>query len=172
MKTLDIGCGRRKMENAIGIDANPRSQADVVFDLNIFPWPLPENEFDVIYCHHILEHLDDIVRTMEEIHRVGKPGAIVEVRTPHFSSLYSWQDPTHRYHFALDSFDYFTEETRHTKFYTDKRFLILEKRIEFGRSLISLIPKLIARLSVHHYEKHFAFVFPANDLYFRLQVIK
>lgn len=109
---------------------------------------------------------------MEEIHRVGKKGAIVEIRTPHFSSLYSWQDPTHRYHFALDSFDYFTEETRHTRFYTDKRFLILEKRIEFGKSLISLIPKLIAWISVHKYEKHFAFIFPANDLYFRLQVVK
>ena len=172
MKILDVGCGRRKREDAIGIDVNPNSQAHVIHDLNSFPWPLPDDEFELIDCYHILEHLNDVVRTMEEIHRVGKKGAIVEVRTPHFSSLYSWQDPTHRYHFALDSFDYFTEETKHTRFYTDKHFLILEKRIEFGKSLISLVPKFIARISVHKYEKHFAFVFPANDLYFRLQVVK
>ena len=172
MKILDVGCGQRKRENAIGIDVNPRSQADLIHDLNVFPWPSPDDEFDLIYCHHILEHLDDVVGTIEEIHRIARNGAVVEIRTPHFSSLYSWQDPTHRHHFALESFDYFTEQTNHTRFYTDRRFRIVEKRIEFGKSLISFLPRLIAWFSVHKYEKHFAFIFPANDLFFRLQVVK
>lgn len=170
--TLDVGCGIRKLSGAVGIDGNPRTQADIVHDLNRTPWPLGENQFDHVYCRHVLEHLEDIVRTMEEIHRVAQPGALVEILTPHFSSLYSWRDPTHRHHLSLESFDYFTEGPALMTFYTQKRFVIERKEIRFGSALISWIPRLIARLSPHKYENHFAFIFPAKELYFRLRVIK
>jgi len=172
VKVLDVGCGQRKKAGALGIDSSPRSSADIIHDLDHFPWPLPDDEFDVIYCYHVLEHLDDIVRVMEELHRVGKKGAMVEIRTPHFSSLYSWQDPTHQHHFALDSFDYFTEGTRHTNFYTDKRFRVLQKQVEFGRSWISIVPRLLSMISPRLWEKHFAFMFPANDLLVQLEIMK
>ena len=40
MKVLDIGCGNRKREGAFGIDVDPQSAADLVHDLNIFPYPI------------------------------------------------------------------------------------------------------------------------------------
>lgn len=172
MEILDIGCGRNKKEGAIGIDFCSNTNADIIHNLNIFPWPLSDNIFEKVIMNNVIEHLDDIVKVMEEIHRVSKNGAEVIITTPHFSSLYSWQDPTHKHHLALDSFDFFTKDTRHSNFYTDKTFEILEKRIDFGKSLLSIIPKFIFCLSKHKYEKHFAFLFPANQLYFRLRVIK
>ncbi len=172
MKILDVGCGRNKTRGSIGIDYCDNSDADVKHDLNIFPYPFHDNEFDVVTINNVIEHLDDIVKVMEEVHRIGKNGAEVVIETPHYSSLYSWQDPTHKHHLSLDSFDYFTEHSKHSNFYTDIRFEIVEKTIYFGNSVLSVIPRLIYWVSRHKYEKHFAFLFPANSLYFKLRVVK
>ena len=171
-RVLDVGCGRRKRPGAVGIDGNSDTAADIVHDLDRFPWPLPDASFDLILCHHVIEHLGNIVRVMEELHRIGRHGAMVEIITPHFSSLYSWQDPTHRHHLALDSFDYFTADTRHTNFYTPKRFRVIEKRLQFGASILSALPRLLYAVSPGWYERHAAFMFPARDLLFRLEIVE
>ena len=144
----------------------------MICDLNRPPYPLRDDSFDLLVLNNVIEHLPDVVAVMAELHRIAKPDGEVRIKTPHFSSLYSWQDPTHRHHLAYDSFDYFTEDTTHSNFYSDHRFEIVEKQILFGKSLISVIPRLLWRLSKHKYEKHFAFMFPANDLVFRLRVVK
>ncbi|MDP3296463.1 MAG: methyltransferase domain-containing protein [Thermodesulfovibrionia bacterium] len=172
MKILDVGCGKNKTDGAIGIDFSSNTGVDIVHDLNTFPYPFSNDVFDKVIVKNVIEHLNDIVKVMEEIHRISKNGAEVIITTPHFSSLYSWEDPTHKYHLALDSFDYFTENTKHTNFYSNKRFEVLEKKIDFGKSLLSIISRFIFLLSKHKYEKHFAFLFPANQLYFRLKVLK
>src|SRR5205814_4829400 len=115
-KVLDVGCGRAKFAGATGIDFAAAADADVRHDLNRFPYPLPEAAFDVILMRNVIEHLHDVVALMEEVHRVGRDGADVIVTTPHFSSLYSYQDPTHVRHLAYDSLEYFTEGTRHSNF--------------------------------------------------------
>lgn len=172
MKILDVGCGKNKTEGSTGIDFCSNADADIRHELNTFPYPFDDNTFERVVMKNVIEHLDNIVGVMEEIHRICRQGAEVLITTPHYSSLYSWQDPTHKHHLALDSFDYFTEDTRHSNFYTDKRFEIVRKDILFSRSLLSVIPRLIYFLSNHKYEKHFAFLFPANSLIFVLKVIK
>ena len=107
MEILDLGCGKNKREGSLGIDIRNYPGVDIVHDLNLFPWPLEANRFDLIFCLHTLEHLKDIVRTMEEIHRVAKNKAKIIIRTPHFSNVGSFTDPLHRYHFTLESFNYF-----------------------------------------------------------------
>src|SRR5215212_8288477 len=52
-----------------------------------------------------------VVAVMEEIHRLGRPGARVYIRSPHFSSWQFYTDPTHRHPFAARSFDYFVPGT-------------------------------------------------------------
>lgn len=172
MRTLDLGCGRKKTPGAVGLDGSRNADADVIGDLDRPPYPLKSNVFDRVVLHNVIEHLADVVAVLGEVHRVARPGAEVIIRTPHFSSLYSWRDVTHRHHLSLDSLDAFTHDTGLDNFYTGARFEIVEKRIVFGKSWISVIPRLLCRLSAHKYEKHFAFVFPANDLFFRLRVVK
>jgi SAM-dependent methyltransferase len=172
-RVLDIGCGRNKFPGAEGIDFAANSMADVRHDLNVFPYPLPESRYEAILLRNVIEHLQDVVRLMEEVHRVGKPGADVIITTPHFSSLYSYQDPTHIRHLALDSMDYFTEDTKHSNFYSDRRFRIVGRGLDFGKSFpFSPIAKGLFTLSARNYEKHFAFIFPANSLWFHLQAVK
>ena len=41
---LDIGCGLKRAEpGAIGMDWSGESGAEVVWDLNRYPWPLPDH---------------------------------------------------------------------------------------------------------------------------------
>lgn len=46
--------------------------ADVKMDIQDIPFE--ENTFDVIMCNHVLEHVDDDKKSMEEFYRVMKPG--------------------------------------------------------------------------------------------------
>ncbi len=46
--------------------------ADLHFDLHQIP--IEDNSFDVIFCNHVLEHVEDDIRCMSELFRVMKPG--------------------------------------------------------------------------------------------------
>jgi SAM-dependent methyltransferase len=46
--------------------------ADMHFDLHQIP--LDDNRFDVVFCNHVMEHVDDALQCMKELHRVLKPG--------------------------------------------------------------------------------------------------
>jgi len=45
-RILDVGCGIHKQPGAIGIDRNPASRADVLADLDRFPYPFGDSSFD------------------------------------------------------------------------------------------------------------------------------
>jgi len=172
-KTLDVGCGRSKRAGSIGIDRCALEGVDIVHDLEVFPYPIQSDWFEEIYLTNVIEHISNIVGLMEELHRVSADGAEIFISTPHFSSLYSYEDPTHVRHMSYDSMDYFSIGTRHANFYTEKKFQVINKRIDFGRSIpLSWIAKGISMISRRFYEKHFCFVFPANQLFFQLKVIK
>ena len=51
---LDFGCGNRKRPGSIGIDVNPRTDADVVHDLNVFPYPFADSSFDEVYADNVI----------------------------------------------------------------------------------------------------------------------
>ncbi|MFL5754322.1 MAG: methyltransferase domain-containing protein [Bacteroidia bacterium] len=46
--------------------------ADVKMDLHHTPFP--DNTFDVIFCNHVLEHVEDDAQCMRELYRIMKPG--------------------------------------------------------------------------------------------------
>src|SRR3990172_6988354 len=128
-RVLNLGGGRdRSISGAVTIDINPLTSPDIVHDLNDTPWPLEDNTFEAIYCKDIIEHLNDVARTMEEIHRIAKPGAVVYVTTPHFSCSNSYTDPTHRHHLGMFSFDFFTGENK-VDYYTHVRFLTRKRKL-------------------------------------------
>ena len=45
-------------------------------DMNNFPYPFPDKHFDFLICCHVLEHLEDPVRTCTEFSRIAKAGYI------------------------------------------------------------------------------------------------
>ncbi len=46
--------------------------ADMHFDLHDIP--LEDNQFEVIFCNHVMEHVKDAIKCMSELYRVMKPG--------------------------------------------------------------------------------------------------
>jgi hypothetical protein len=174
MLILDIGCGKKKqVAGAVGLDRQPGSDADVRCELARFPWPLRDSCADQIYLSHFLEHQPDVLRTMAEVHRIAKPGAEIIIMTPHYSSMNSYTDPTHLVHLGIRSFDYFVQESFEDFIYGSGGFRILERSLTFGHNfLLDNLGRIIAGISVDFYEKHFAWIFPAQNIFCRLSVIK
>ena len=55
--------------------------------MDIHQIPFGENHFDVVLCNHVLEHVADDLRAMEEIRRVLKPGGWAILQVPFFSPV-------------------------------------------------------------------------------------
>ena len=168
---LNIGCGRQPLAGAVNLDVSDRVGADVVHDLNCTPWPFPADTFEEVHAYDVLEHLHDVVRTLEEIHRICRRGATVHVTVPHFSSANAFTDVTHRHWFAYRSFDPFATE-HDLSFYSHVRFRPRAARINFQPSLVNKLLWRLANRWPHHYEHRWAWMFPAWFLYFELEVLK
>lgn len=54
--------------------------ADVKAD--ICDLPFGENSYDLIFCNHVLEHIPDDKKAMQELYRVLKPGGMAIVQIP------------------------------------------------------------------------------------------
>ena len=168
-KILDVGCGRAKHAGSVGIDWVPGPGVDIVYDLNKIPWPIEDNTFDEIICQDMIQLLDNVVKMMEEMHRIGKAQAIIKIRTPHFSHPNSFRDPMHKWHFTIDTFDYFTEDFKYP-IYSDKKYKMIKKEFIFNRSWG--LGAILARISPRRYERYHCHRFPPYNMYFEMQVIK
>jgi len=130
LRILDVGCGRNKQPGAIGIDCNPASRADVLCDLNRTPYPFADNSFDRVLALHVIEHVDDVIGTMEEFHRLARPGGTVRIVTPHYTDFSSFCDPTHRSHLNSFSFRYFGPDHGGFGYYSEARFREISLRVK------------------------------------------
>ena len=130
-RTLDVGCGINKYPGAIGIDRNPRSRADVLVDIDRVPYPFRDGAFDRIRAIHVIEHVADVIRTMEEFARLASPnGGVIEIVTPHYTDFSSFCDPTHRWHLNSFSFRYFGEDHAGFGYYTGARLRERKVRVK------------------------------------------
>jgi SAM-dependent methyltransferase len=174
-RVLHVGCGKRKAAGSVGLDLYPGSDADVLGDLNHFPYPFPDNTFDEIICEHVLEHLEDLVGVVEEIHRITRPGGKIIVEVPHFTSVYFYQDPTHRRPFTSKTFDYFVEGTEVSHFgYSRARLKVLKAEFPPPTNA-GMLKRAIFRWINRHvdsYERRLGWVLPRHLLRFELMVVK
>lgn len=174
MKILHIGCGKNKRLGAVGVDLRAFDDVDVVHNLDSFPYPFSECQFDRVVAEHVLEHLDDLVAVVEEIYRILKPGGRLEITCPHFSSADTFTDITHKHFISSRSLDYFVPGSDLYKYeYSNKaKFKIIQK--ELGPRPWPLILKPLERLINRYpvfYERRFAFLFPVGVIYFELEKI-
>jgi SAM-dependent methyltransferase len=44
--------------------------------------PFPDNDFDVVFYHHVMEHVADPARSLSELARVLRPGGLLYLATP------------------------------------------------------------------------------------------
>lgn len=64
--------------------------ANLSFDTgDVYNLDFPDDSFDVVHAHQVLQHLTDPVAALQEMRRVAKPGGIVAVRDADFHGM-SW----------------------------------------------------------------------------------
>ena len=179
-KILDIGCGRHKYPNSTGLDIVPLEGVDVVHDLNRYPYPFSDDTFDRIRVIHVIEHVQSIPKTMEEIYRISKPGAEIEIETPHYTDASSWQDPSHLWHLNSHSFDFFSAGHA-TNYYSQARFEILLCRVQLLRLFKCLGLEFLVNLENRHHryrflrkfwEQYLCFLVRGKVMTFRLKTLK
>lgn len=94
---LDIGCGNggisrhfAKRNRVTGVDIRDRRKGNaepfefVLTDSEKLP--LPDDSFDLVLSHHVIEHVADQGAHLDEIHRVLKPDGVCYLATPNKSS--------------------------------------------------------------------------------------
>lgn len=176
LKVFNLGCGTQRYANVIGIDVVKSSAADIVHDLNITPWPIPEGTADVILAFHILEHVDNLPRVMEEISRISKPGARVIIEVPYFRSILAYQDPTHRRFFTTRTLDYFCHATglgRYT--YTEANFEIADFWLGWPAKSRNPLKQMVKDFFKKHrdaYDAYLSRIYAMDIIVFELTVKK
>jgi SAM-dependent methyltransferase len=169
--TVDIGCGPNKKPGTLGIDVFAFPEVDIVHNLDFGPTPLPDSSVDEIYCNHVIEHVQNPIAVIAEMHRICKHGAKIHIQTPHFSSLDSWTDMTHLRHLSTQwplpflQGGYLSAQTG--------SFSLISSTVMFPRSALSWMPRLIVCLfGLRRWEKYYAFRYPAGEIQTKLQAIK
>ncbi len=124
LKIYNLGCGKQNYPGTIGVDkvaTDKLPHVKINHDLDKFPWPIPDNDADVVVAFHFIEHVDDLFRTMQEIHRISKNGARVIIEVPHFRYSSAFKDPTHKHFFTCKTMNYFCKPN-HSFMYLPIRF--------------------------------------------------
>jgi len=172
VRVLDLGCGTKKFSPAYGVDAYPHPGVDVVADTDSYGLPFLDNSLDMVVANHFIEHVDDIRELMMEVHRILTPGGFVVLRTPYFAHEGSFRDPSHRWHLALGSMDYFLADNPLRWKGLPGYFEKVCAKVDFESGLWLSLGRLIYCISPVMYEKNFAHVFPGQILYWALRAIK
>lgn len=104
---LDIGGGPSHGRDPTTIDLRPR--ADLVHDLDVYPWPIKSDTFTWMKMFHVLEHLKDPLAAMKECYRIARNGCILNIRVPWWrTDLYT--NPYHYHRFQPAWFHNLTPE--------------------------------------------------------------
>jgi predicted SAM-dependent methyltransferase len=102
---LNLGACDRQFPGFTSVDLVP--PADVIADLSK-SWIWADSSVDEVRAHDVFEHLPDRIHTMNELHRVLKPGARATIEVPSASKGAGWaQDPTHKSAWCMNSFQYY-----------------------------------------------------------------
>ena len=128
---VNLGCDKTRIPGSIGVDGvKIKGFVDIVHNLNKLPYPFKSSSINEIHLYHVLEHLDNPIKKLEEIHRILKPGGKLFIRVPHFSSMAAFTDLTHLRPFSCFSFDCF-EIDHYQHFYAKVKYKVLKREIKY-----------------------------------------
>ena len=113
MQLLDVGCGPGTLTDDLGVAVGPdgavlgidnapaaieaaragKRSANARFEVqDLQRLDLPDDSFDVVHAHQVLQHLSDPVEALREMRRVCKPGGLVAVRDADYAAM-TWHPP-------------------------------------------------------------------------------
>lgn len=137
MKKLNFGCGRKIMKGWINVDIQKSAQVDKSFNFNKPPYPLNSNTFEYILAFNVLEHLDNPIEALDELHRISIKGAVIEIVVPYYHCKGAYNDPTHKHYFNDTTFETIVNPEKYHKLNHKRKFEIKK---------LDLIPTRLGKL--------------------------
>lgn len=169
MNKLNLGCGQDYKEGWINVDIGFRDiymdyiQLDIVWDLNIYPWPFADNSFDEINAQAILEHLESRTKSWDELRRIAKDGCKIHVSVPHYASLSGYHEPTHYHRYCYNTAPMVAKMWN---------FKLISNRLDFSQSWLLGWMNYIVNFKPMFYERFFATLIPTQNCFWEFEVIK
>ena len=74
------------------------------FDFNKFPYPFKENTYDYILVKSVLFALEDIVKVLNELWRISKPNALIEINEAYYNNKGAFNDISAKNYFSDSTF--------------------------------------------------------------------
>ena len=126
MTTLLLGAGTSRKKRVVH-ELSPDTEfvdlvtldlqdADVIHDLNEFPYPFRDSAFDEIHVYEVLEHCGTqgdfrfFFDQFNELHRILKPGGVLCGSVPNYKSIWAFGDPGHTRVLPPSVFNYLQED--------------------------------------------------------------
>lgn len=172
---INLGCGTKKLKGYINCDISPEVKPDKIINLEK-KLPFKDNSTGVVVANHVLEHVNNFVPLMHELHRICKKRAKLKIKVPFYSYVSFYSDPTHVRFFTPFTFHHFAnEELKHEVKSPGGMFRIRKNTINFGigaSSKLNWLMNPIINLNKKIYCRYFAWILPAAEIEFELEVIK
>ncbi len=138
---LDAGCGvgwgtvllaESGARTAVGMDidqralASARARADGKAEFvrgDLVALPFDDGTFDLVVCFEAIEHVEQPLQVMDEIHRVLRPGGVVAVSSPN-RGVYPAGNPFHLHELTSDELrDGLQERFAHVAIYRQRTYM-------------------------------------------------
>ncbi|GAB7013712.1 hypothetical protein JCM18549_19830 [Halolamina salina] len=103
---LNLGCGWDYRDGWHNVDIREECQPDEVVDLDEYPWPWEDDTFEHVRAWNVVEHVQDLHHTLNELHRIVSPGGTIAVAFPHPAGRSQWIDPTHEHTLLPETFQH------------------------------------------------------------------
>ena len=68
-------------------------------DFNIFPYPIKDNTYDVIFTSSVLEHLMDVSKVLKELWRIASDKAVIHIILPYYTNYTAYSNIEHIHYF-------------------------------------------------------------------------
>jgi predicted SAM-dependent methyltransferase len=180
---LELGCGPNKKNiKAIGIDILDYPCVDIVGDVFDILKQFQSGTVDNIFTYHFLEHISDIDLLIREMHRILKVNGKIFAVVPHFSNPFYYSDFTHKVHFGLYSFSYYSDNN------FKRKVPQYQNEVLFNQDLVKLSFKSYRPRYVRHglkklleiifninsylqefYEENLVYLFPCYEISYTLR---
>ena len=169
MMKLHLGCGRDYKKGYINCDISQEVNPDKIVNLEK-KLPFKDDSVDEIVINHCLEHIINLYQLFEEMYRICKKGAIINIKVPYFSSESAFSTMTHVRFFTYTIFD-FIEENNPRHYDAPKvNFKIIYKKLYWRKELIFF--QWLFNLFPRIYQELFCWWFPAREIEIKLRAKK